>query len=60
MNPPHDFQRIREDDNASWFHPWEYMPEAGHADRAIASHGEGIYIYDENGQKLIDGPGGMW
>jgi adenosylmethionine-8-amino-7-oxononanoate aminotransferase len=60
LNPPHDFQRIREDDNASWFHPWEYMPEAGHADRAIASHGEGIYIYDENGQKLIDGPGGMW
>ncbi len=60
MNPPHDFKRIREDDNARWFHPWEYMPDAGHANRAIASHGEGIYIYDENGQKLIDGPGGMW
>jgi adenosylmethionine-8-amino-7-oxononanoate aminotransferase len=60
LNPPHDFKRIREDDNARWFHPWEYMPDAGHANRAIASHGEGIYIYDENGQKLIDGPGGMW
>ncbi len=60
MNPPHDFQSIRSDDNNRWFHPWEFMPDAGHANRAIASHGEGIYIYDENGQKLIDGPGGMW
>jgi adenosylmethionine-8-amino-7-oxononanoate aminotransferase len=60
LNPPHDFNRIRKDDNTSWFHPWEYMPDVGHANRAIASHGDGIYIYDENGQKLIDGPGGMW
>jgi putrescine aminotransferase len=60
MNPPHDFDRVRKDDNTRWFHPWEYMPDAGRADRSIASHGEGIYIYDEHGQKLIDGPGGMW
>jgi len=60
MNPPHDFDQVRRDDNARWFHPWESMADVGHADRAIASHGEGIYIYDENGQKLIDGPGGMW
>src|SRR5271168_3504878 len=60
MSPPHDFKRIRQDDNALWFHPWESMADAGRADRAIASHGEGVYVYDENGQKLIDGPGGMW
>jgi adenosylmethionine-8-amino-7-oxononanoate aminotransferase len=68
MNPPthataslpSEFSRIRQDDNARWFHPWEYMPEAGHANRTIASHADGIYLYDENGQQLIDGPGGMW
>jgi adenosylmethionine-8-amino-7-oxononanoate aminotransferase len=60
MKPPHDLERVRADDNQNWFHPWEYMPDAGHADRAIASHGEGIYVYDEHGQQLIDGPGGMW
>ena len=60
MNPPHDIDRIRHDDNTSWFHPWEYLPEVGHADRTIVSGGEGIYIYDERGHKLIDGPGGMW
>jgi adenosylmethionine-8-amino-7-oxononanoate aminotransferase len=60
MSPPHDFDRIRKDDNTKWFHPWETMAEAGHADRTIVSRGDGIYIYDEHGQKLIDGPGGMW
>lgn len=24
------------------------------------SHGEGIYVYDEDGRKYIDGPAGMW
>jgi len=60
MNPPHDFSRIRHDDNTSWFHPWEYLPDKGRANRTIVSHAEGIYVYDEHGHKLIDGPGGMW
>ncbi len=60
MNPPHDFTRIRQDDNTSWFHPWEYLPDAGRANRTIVSHAEGIHVFDERGQKLIDGPGGMW
>jgi adenosylmethionine-8-amino-7-oxononanoate aminotransferase len=60
MIPPHDIDRIRHDDNTAWFHPWESMGEIGRADRTIVSGGDGIYIYDENGTRLIDGPGGMW
>ncbi len=60
METTHDIDRIRGDDNDRWFHPWEYMPEAGGANRTIVTHAEGIYIYDENGKRLIDGPGGMW
>ncbi len=55
-----DVQRLRRDDNTYWFHPWETMSDVGHADRTIASHAEGIHVFDERGQKLIDGPGGMW
>ena len=55
-----DIEGIRKDDNTRWFHPWEYLADPGHADRSIITHADGIYIYDENGQKLIDGPGGMW
>jgi adenosylmethionine-8-amino-7-oxononanoate aminotransferase len=51
---------IRRDDNRNWFHPWEGMADVGHVERTIASRAEGIYVYDENGQRLIDGPGGMW
>ena len=60
MNSPQDFNRIRHDDNHRWFHPWEYMPDAGRSDRTIVTHSDGIHVYDEHGQKLIDGPGGMW
>jgi len=60
MTPTQEIEALRDADNTSWFHPWEYMPDAGRADRTIVTHGDGIYIYDENGQKLIDGPGGMW
>lgn len=72
MSPPHRTDEtagqtastptaeIRTIDNTTWFHPWESMSDVGHADRTIVDRGEGIYIYDENGQKLIDGPGGMW
>ena len=55
-----DQTTIRAADNAHWMHPWEYMPETGQADRSIVSYAEGIYLYDEDGRRLIDGPGGMW
>jgi len=52
--------RVRDDDNRHWMHPWEYMPDAGRADRTIIDRAEGIYLYDTSGARLIDGPGGMW
>ena len=59
MIAPHDTDRIRHDDSAHWFHPWESLREPG-AERTIVTGAEGIHIVDENGQRLIDGPGGMW
>ncbi len=59
MKTPH-FSQTRQDDQKFWMHPWEYMPEAGRAERTIIDHAEGIYVYDESGARLIDGPGGMW
>jgi putrescine---pyruvate transaminase len=54
------FEQTRHNDNHVWFHPWEYMPTAGEANRTIIDHAEGIHVVDEHGQRLIDGPGGMW
>ncbi|MDF1747474.1 MAG: aminotransferase [Alphaproteobacteria bacterium] len=51
---------IRDYDNTHFMHPWEGMAEFGSADRTISASAEGIYVYDQHGRKLIDGPGGMW
>ncbi len=51
---------IRDYDNDHFLHPWEAMANLGHADRTISMRAEGIYVYDQDGRRLIDGPGGMW
>ncbi|MBG56226.1 MAG: aspartate aminotransferase family protein [Deltaproteobacteria bacterium] len=55
-----NFEKIRSFDNDNFVHPWESMKEVGTNSRTFAEKADGIYLYDENGQKLIDGPGGMW
>ncbi|HUF86965.1 MAG TPA: aminotransferase [Thermohalobaculum sp.] len=52
-------EAIRAWDNAHFLHPWQGMGTRG-ADRPILTRGEGIYLYDARGRRLIDGPGGMW
>ena len=51
---------IRDWDNRHHLHPWDAMWSLGAADRTITTGGDGIYLYDAHGRKLIDGPGGMW
>lgn len=57
--PSNSAAAIRDYDNKHFFHPWDAMSRED-ANRTISARAEGIYIYDENGRKLIDGPGGMW
>lgn len=52
--------KIRQNDNQFWMHPWEYMASAGHADRTIITQANGIYVQDDTGARMIDGPAGMW
>lgn len=41
-------------------HPWEALASYGRNERTVIARGEGIYLYDTEGNPLIDGPGGMW
>lgn len=51
----------RETFNRYALHPWTDLPALGEDESTpIIVRGEGIYIYDEDGHRLIDGPGGMW
>ncbi len=55
-----NFEKILSFDNENFVHPWESMKKVGANSRTFAETANGIYIYDEKGQRLIDGPGGMW
>ncbi len=54
-----DTEQIREQDR-HWIHPWENFKTAKWATRTIIARAEGIYLTDTDGNRLIDGPAGMW
>ena len=51
---------IRDYDNRHYMHPWEAMWLTDGANRTISARAENVYVYDQDGNRLIDGPGGMW
>ncbi len=55
-----DFQTVRNWDNEHFVHPWEGMADIGKNERTFTEGGDGIYVVTETGERLIDGPAGMW
>jgi adenosylmethionine-8-amino-7-oxononanoate aminotransferase len=54
-----DTATLRRQDNF-YLHPWENIEKLDTNERTIISRSEGIYVYDSDGNRLIDGPAGMW
>ena len=52
--------QIRADDRSHFLHPWEALDDWGNAHRFVAARGDGIYLWDAEGRRYIDGPGGQW
>jgi putrescine aminotransferase len=47
--------------NDNLLHPWADLQQLGEDDStSVIVRGDGCYIYDEHGQKMLDGPAGMW
>ncbi|MEM7068114.1 MAG: aminotransferase [Pseudomonadota bacterium] len=55
-----NFDEVVTLDQDHFVHPWEGMETAGKYRRTFAEGAEGIYLFDENGNRFIDAPGGMW
>ncbi|MBB4201012.1 aspartate aminotransferase family protein [Rhodoblastus sphagnicola] len=53
-------QSLSDWDNRHFLHPWEGMEDLGKNSRTFITGGQGIYVTTTDGQRLIDGPGGMW
>ena len=51
---------MRQWDNDHFIHPWEGMEHIGTNNRTFTEGGQGIYVTTETGDRLIDGPAGMW
>ena len=41
-------------------HPYEDLKDRGAYKRKLIVKSDNIYLYDEDGKRYIDGPGGMW
>src|SRR3546814_15576055 len=51
---------IRAYDNDHFQHRWEARGTLGQGDRTMGQRAEDNYVWDQDGRRLIDGPGGMW
>jgi len=40
--------------------PYPYAGSIGAEARGLIANGDGVYIWDDEGRRLIDGPAGMW
>ena len=55
-----DNTNARNWDNDHFMHPWEGMDALGQNDRAFIEASDGVYVTNDAGERLIDGPAGMW
>lgn len=55
----HNTGNLQHDDNL-FLHPWESIDEVGQNKRTVITSGDGVYITDSDGNRLMDGPAGMW
>ena len=59
LKPQNNKPNINQLDARHQLHPWHSMG-VENSNYMVASKAEGIYIFNENGKRFIDGPGGMW
>jgi putrescine aminotransferase len=50
---------LKRSDN-QFIHPWDDIVKLGNNERTVVDKGDGVYVYDSDGKRLLDGPAGMW
>jgi adenosylmethionine-8-amino-7-oxononanoate aminotransferase len=57
---PKQYQEAMDASRAHLVQPWPVASSIGDEARSIIGSGDGIYVENEMGERLIDGPAGMW
>ena len=50
---------LKRSDNL-YIHPWDDFVKIGRHQRTLLDRGEGVFVYDSDGNRLLDAPAGMW
>lgn len=50
---------LKQQDN-QFIHPWDDFVKLGANQRTLLARGEGVYVFDSDGNRLLDAPAGMW
>ena len=50
---------LKQQDN-QFIHPWDDFVKLGANQRTLLFKGDGVYVYDSDGNRLLDAPAGMW
>ena len=56
----HDTKAIQALDSAHYLHPFTDHADLATRGARVITHGEGIYIWDSEGQKILDAMSGLW
>ena len=51
--------QLKQQDNL-FIHPWDDFAKLGGNRRTLLGKGEGVYVVDSEGNRLLDAPAGMW
>lgn len=57
---PHDTQALQALDSAHYFHPFTDHADLATRGARVITHADGIYIWDSEGKKILDGMSGLW
>jgi len=60
MNTKTDTARLRQLDQAHHLHPFTNLRNYSEEGGRIVSRAEHVYIYDSDGNKMLDGMSGLW
>ncbi len=52
--------RWQQDDRQHFLHPFTDHRELGERGTRVITRGDGVYIWEANGQKILDGMSGLW
>jgi len=56
---PSTTAELKKIDN-QFIHPWDDIAKLGENQRTVVDKSDGVYVFDSDGKRLLDGPGGMW